>query len=186
MVVAIDIDKIAAAKINLQQYILLYSIVTNHLEIYIKYLSNIYSIEEYKKDVNYLVANEFLVCTDTVDYSLESLLVTSKWNTLENADSNYIWNEFISVYPTVTPNNRRLKVDITQNKKRYLKQIQNSISMHQIVMQALKDEIKDRTINNSMNYFPMLTTYINQKRWESYINSNDDRNSSREWFNKDI
>lgn len=90
-------------------------------------------------------------------------------------DTSHAWDEFISLYPKGTPDGRRkLHVDKANCKKKYEKIVKNNLKLHEKVLTLLKKEIEDRELSGSMNFFPQLRTYINQKRWEAYEGYEDD------------
>lgn len=105
-----------------------------------------------------------------VGYTLNNMYTTKLYNDLfEKRISDKSIEELKDTYPTKTPaKKRRLQTDPVKWKSTYLKIIKGKPELHETIINCIKAEAKHRRATNSEEFWPMLTTYLNNRRWEDY------------------
>lgn len=181
MKILLDLDSLEEHNITVEQYYFLALLNFKKLDILIRYTErfgefSISSIEDLKTK-GFLTYVEFkgditsLIVTDKGKSIIESLKEENVEIKAEVKSAQF--NELISLYPKKTPNNRKLQSNVAVGReklmKSYFKNLVITKCTHEEVIKAVENEIKTRSSNNSANFFPMLSTYINQGLWMGYI-----------------
>lgn len=91
-----------------------------------------------------------------------------------------LWNTYPSVVGT-----RRLRVDKDICKRLYKMRIRSK-DMHDKVIKAIKNEVKIRSISNSLEYMVQLPKYLRNKRWEGYLEEQGNCDSKERSLSEDI
>lgn len=118
---------------------------------------------------NRLVDKGYLIKTREVP-TFDDLYATELVNGLLNvATPEAMFDELLAIYPSKTPNGRRLHGAKELNKVKYIKTIKKNLDLHKLILKAVEYELAERAANNSLDFLLMLSTYINQKRWEEYL-----------------
>ena len=161
-----------------------------------KAIGTIEKIEKNKVSVNYGVfisktnleslKNKELINYNEFTNDITTIKLTDKGNSfihimkvenqIEKIQSNSMqFDELLELYPKKTPKGRALQAGYRLNRekwsKMYFANLKKSGFTHEQVIDAVKNEIKSRTINNTLEYLSMLPTYINQGKWDSYIST---------------
>lgn len=109
------------------------------------------------------------------NYSLSNMHITKLYYDLfEKQVKETSIEELKETYPKQTPaKKRRLQSDPDKWKSNYLKVIKGKPELHELIIKCIKAEAKHRRATNSEEYWPLLTTYINNRRWEDYEDAID-------------
>lgn len=83
-------------------------------------------------------------------------------------DSHEAWLDFQKAYPKKTPNRRRLQTHLEYCQRKYKEIVNNDLEYHKNILKCINLELLERRDSGSLEFFPMMKTYINEKRWESY------------------
>lgn len=86
------------------------------------------------------------------------------------------FDEFKALYPKTTPNGRRLHSNLVKTKKKYDKIVNGNLELHEKILKAVKLEVADRTLSNSLDYMQNISTYVNNENWNVYF---EDINNGR-------
>lgn len=110
------------------------------------------------------------------NYSLSNMYLKPLYYDLfEKKISDNTIEELKNTYPKQTPaKKRRLQSDPDKWKSNYLKIIKGKPELHEIIIKCIKAEAKHRRATGSEEFWPLLTTYINNRRWEDYEDAIDD------------
>lgn len=90
------------------------------------------------------------------------------------------FDEFKAKYPKVTPNGRRLHVNLTKAKTKYDKIVKDNEELHKKILKALELEKAERTLSNSLDYMQNIATYVNNENWNVYFDDIDNGRTSTE------
>lgn len=168
MILVIDLEYISKNKLTLEDYLVCYCVFYKDVASLKLYVSNTLSLVG-KDNVNKLVDLGYLVKVKETP-TFDDLYATEKCQELLGLTaSDSIFNELLKVYPKKLPNGRRLHIPEIANKERYLKAIKKNLNLHNLILKCVELEVSERTANGSINYMPMLSTYINQQRWTEYM-----------------
>jgi hypothetical protein len=140
----------------------------------------------FKKTDLEALKNEDLIEYDNFTGNISDITVTDRGNRfvhsmqienqIQKADMNeQQFNQLLELYPKKTPRGRALQAGYRVNKEKWMKMyftnLKKSNCTHQQVLEAVNNEVRSRTISNTLEYLSMLPTYINQGKWDSYINT---------------
>lgn len=123
-----------------------------------------------------------------VDSSLASLLdpaniiVTSKFHADFEVEPASQFEEFREAFPKKTPNGRRLHNKTDDCKKKYNAYVKNNLGLHKLILKSLRLEVDDRIATERMDFMQLMSTYIQQKSWEMYMEDakQDENNGQKE------
>lgn len=120
--------------------------------------------------VQYLIDKGLLELIDKSRGSLYTNFRTTKlFKNLFDKDVESAIEDLKETYPKQTPaKKRRLQSDQHKWGPKYQAMVKNKPELHQFILKCIKAEIKHRKSTNSEEFWPLLTTYINNKRWEDY------------------
>jgi hypothetical protein len=99
----------------------------------------------------------------------EKIHIRQAFIDLLDLDNSAPFEELRSNYPKSTPSGRRLHSNLAAAKKKYLDFLKGNLELHKDVLQCIRLEVKGRLSNKSLDYMQNLSTYINQKSWEAYM-----------------
>lgn len=181
--IIIDVEELIDTGITMEQYFILCTLSLNRVDLIVKYvhkygefkISDLESLKN-KELINY---NEFTNDITTIkltDKGNSFIHIMKVENQIEKIQSNSMqFDELLELYPKKTPKGRALQAGYRLNRekwsKMYFANLKKSGFTHEQVIDAIKNEIKSRTINNTLEYLSMLPTYINQGKWDSYIST---------------
>jgi hypothetical protein len=117
-------------------------------------------------------------------HGLLSLLIELR-EYVPTENTSELWEEFIKIYPSKTPNGRRLYTNLEKTAKKYESIVKNNRILHEKILILLNKDLKDRRSTNSLNYLPQISKYVNQKLWEAY-DVEDDREEGKGRSNFEI
>lgn len=183
---SVDYDILLQIGLTINQYFFLWMIDNGDVSLYRLYL------EQFPSPVNKLDL-ETLINKDLIDlknktregilYTFENIKTTNHYKELFEKKINNAIEELQLTYPKKTPfKKRRLQSDPDKWRPKYLSIIKGKPELHQTILQCIQAESVHRKKTNSEEFWPLLTTYINNKRWEDY---EDDIGEVREEVTKD-
>jgi hypothetical protein len=117
-------------------------------------------------------------------HGLLSLLIELR-EYVPTENTSELWEEFIKIYPSKTPNGRRLYTNLEKTAKKYESIVKNNRILHEKILILLNKDLEDRRSTNSLNYLPQISKYVNQKLWEAY-DVEDDREEGKGRSNFEI
>lgn len=99
--------------------------------------------------------------------------------------------EIFTTYPIKTPGGRILRCKSTDAKEfkvlleKYISKVVRK-GKHDIVVRALNNELKYMKMNGGTEYMPQLITWINQEKWDRYIDMEDILVTEKSNYSKDV
>ena len=179
--IIIDVEELIDTGITMEQYFILCTLSLNRVDLIVKY---VHKYGEFKISDLESLKNKELINYNEFTNDITTIKLTNKGNSfihimkvenqIEKIQSNSMqFDELLELYPKKTPKGRALQAGYRLNRekwsKMYFANLKKSGFTHEQVIDAVKNEIKSRTINNTLEYLSMLPTYINQGKWDSYI-----------------
>jgi len=181
----VNLNSLLEAGISINQYFFLQLSHIGKVANYRLYLEQ-FSQPINKEDIKYLIDKGLLITKDRTErYTFENLEPTDLFKRLFDPDIPNAIEELMAVYPKKTPLGRRLQSDGHKWKPAYLKIIKGRPVLHDLIIKCIKAEEAVRRKAGQLEYWPLMTTYINNKRWEDYEDEIDDF-SEEDKFSKDI
>jgi len=180
-VISVDFDKLCDFKLSLEEYFILYSVFYNKVSILKKYTSNIKPIKTNVflelRDKGYIVLKDEQVIT------FANMLKTDKlkliFDPLDDVDFTNLFNELLKTYPksikTLTGGRRFLHNNLQGCKNTYKEilfdkklNIYNK-ELHDNILKCIKIYYKEHVKDNREVFLQLLSTFLNQKTWEQYL-----------------
>lgn len=195
LVFTVDFDKLLQTGIKIQHYLFLKLLDNKNKAKLFNYYSEQFGPLVRPFDVDYLFdkglldllrrdKNESTSTNRFKNYGLSNMFTTKLFSDL--FDKPIIVDaieDLKNTYPTKTPaKKRRLQSDPDKWKPKYLSIIKGKPELHELIIKCIKAEAKHRRSTGSEEFWPLLTTYINNKRWEDY---EDEAENIREEVSKD-
>lgn len=195
LVFTVDFDKLLQTGIKIQHYLFLKLLDNKNKAKLFNYYSEQFEPLVRPNDVDYLFDKGLidLLKRDKAEsisknrfknYGLSNMYPTKLFYDLfEKPITVHAIEELKNTYPTKTPaKKRRLQSDPDKWKPKYLNIIKGKPELHELIIKCIKAEAKHRRSTGSEEFWPLLTTYINNKRWEDY---EDEAENLREEISKD-
>ena len=165
MVLEIDLQFLAAAKLYPNEYVYLYSKYKEFKLPYKKMKVNIRSLEEqgYLKIINDNLGNP------------QSTVLRQKFIDLVEGDFDRMFAELIATYPIKVGIAGNLRVlhaadpsakSNKKSKERYKKIVENNPAMHSRIIAALEIQLEQQRQN--LTYMQLLEVWINNRTWEKW------------------
>lgn len=179
MEIHITLEKLIKAGLSISQYLFCVSLLNNESVLYRNYISQSkdLSVEELED----LVGKGWVgVVDEDKGLAFNNLEVSSKFKSEFSIDNESSFSEFWDLYPRQSPNGRILKSNKKKMEEKYLKLIHSNPGLHKTIISSLKKEVVHRTRYDQANYWPMMETWLNNRRWEDYSeesNEQEDGNS---------
>jgi hypothetical protein len=104
------------------------------------------------------------------NYNMSNLVLTETYESMftKPLPNNFI-EELKATYPTKTPaKKRRLQSDQRKWEPKYLSIVKGKPELHQLIIRCIQAEAKHRRATGSEEFWLMLSTYLNNNRWEDY------------------
>lgn len=183
----INLDLLLRAGITVNQYFIMQLIHNKKKELFRQYMEIFHKSPVDVNDLKYLVSKEFLIMKDiNGKYTFENLMVTKLFTNLAFINVDDAIEELENTYPKKTPiTGRRLHADKDKWSKKYLSIIKKDRTLHDKIILCIKAELQHRQKTDGQEYWALLSTYINNKRWEQYLDDIDGY-SEESKFSKDI
>jgi len=169
----VDYNIMLQLGIPINQYFFLWLIHSGDVSKYRLYL------EQFPSPVNRRDLDE-LIQADLLDlknktresnllFTFENLKTTDHYSNIFDRSPNNAIEELKSTYPKKTPQKgRRLQSDQHKWEPKYLAIIKNKPKLHDTIIKSIKAETAHRKKTGSQEFWALLTTYINNRRWEDY------------------
>jgi len=166
----VDVDVLLRAGISINQYFMLHLIKNKRAELYMNY-RELFSNPVTKDDMLSLIKNGYLATrSDPNKFTFDNLLVTPKFIGLNEIKIEDALEELANTYPKVTPGKkRRLQSDQHKWGPKYLSIIKKDRTLHNRIITCIKAEAIHRKATGNEEFWPLLTTYVNNKRWLDYM-----------------
>lgn len=177
----INIEKLIKNKLSLEGYFILHCLYNEEDYILTNYVKNINKIPT--KIFVDLVNGGFLISKSLTEFRIEDIEVTDKFRDeflLSDVSSTLTFEQAFEQlrekYPSkVTEGKaiRRLHGDVLRCKRSYesiiCKHKVVNEQLHNTILQCIDYEINEKTKSRSLYYMQMLSTWLNQKSYEQYI-----------------
>ena len=177
-----DFNKLIETGIRIEHYLFLQILDHKHKAKLLNFYNEQFNALIRPKDVDFLFDKGLLeiLKQDKNDnplstnyfknYSLSNMFPTKLYyNLFEKKISDTAIEELKNTYPTKTPaKKRRLQTDPDKWKTTYLKIIKGKPELHETIIKCIQAEAKLRRSTGSEEFWPMLTTYLNNRRWEDF------------------
>ena len=170
-IISIDLEKLIEVELSIEQFVFLSLIDENKPLLYEAYSKKFKNIIQSKNQLTELIDKGILKMEKADNYDFANFKVTEAFHQLFNNDKAKIIQEIKEVYPKQTPSGQRKGLQADSNKwiPKYLNIVKNNSQLHSLIIDCIKYEMHDRNLNNQAEYIPLLTTYINNARWEVYM-----------------
>lgn len=187
LIFSVNMDVLLRAGISVNQYFMLQLIKNKQAELFMEYRTQ-FANPVSKEDLQLLIKNGFLGMRDSSKkFTFENLYVTDDFLNLSEIKVDDALAELREVYPKFTPEKkRRLQADSHKWGPKYLSIIKRDRSLHDKIIKCIKAELKHRKSTNSEEFWALLTTYVNNKRWEVYMDGLDELSLEEVTNNYDI
>lgn len=170
----VDYNILLQVGLTINQYFFLQLSNTQNVNLYRFYVEQ-FPQPVNKNDIIQLIEKGLLDTKDGSDrFTFENLKVTAVFKQLFEKKIENAIEELQSTYPTKTPaKKRRLQSDPDKWKPKYLSIVRGKPELHNKILNCIKAELKHRRATGSEEFWPLLTTYINNRRWEDYMDETD-------------
>jgi hypothetical protein len=172
-ILTINLDLILKAGLSFQDYLFLQLIKNGKKELMREYHSLFGMILD-KKGVDRLINLGYLQINDSIKgYVFSNFITTDEFNTLVEIKESEVIEDLKRVYPKKTPSGKRLGLQNDKEKwgPKYISIIKGDRAMHNKVLECIEREKEHRKLAGQEEFWPLLTTYINNQRWEAFIDS---------------
>jgi len=169
--ITLDLEKLIEVNLSIEEFIFLSLIDSKKPELYQNYTSNFKtSILSNLNQITSLLERGLITQELANNYLFNNFKTTDKFYQLFMNDKAQIIKDIKDTYPKQTPSGKRKGLQASQAKwiPKYLNIVKNNMKLHQLIIDCIKFEVADREANGQMEYMPLLSTYINEKRWETY------------------
>lgn len=182
----VDFNLLLEAGLTINQYFFLQLKDKDDVNLYRFYLEQ-FPQPINKEDIVLLINKGLLVTKDKTNrYTFENLKITKTFKDLFEKKVDNAIEELKDTYPKKTPLGRRLHSDAEKWKPKYLSIIKGKPELHKTIIDCIKAEAIHRKKIGNQEFWPLLTTYINNKRWEDYEDEVVEGFSEEDKFSKDI
>lgn len=183
MEIHVAIEALIKHNISVSQYLFCIALLNNESLLYREYASNIKDLST--TELEDLVGKGWIDVTDA-DKALafSNLEVSSKFKKAFAIDSEDSFSEFWELYPKRTPNGRILKSNRRKMEEKYLKLIRSNPGLHDTILSSLRKEVVHRTRYDQVNFWPMMDTWLNNRRWEDYSEESNEQQDNGSSFTK--
>jgi len=180
--ISVDLNKLYANKIKLEDYFILFCLVHNEEELLVKYTTNCGGIDT--NVFQRLRDSSFIILTNEINITFNSIKITDQTKNLFNISSSlefdFLFGELLSTYPhsvkRITGGTRRLHNDLVRCKTLYKKTIITGISvspnvtLHKKILLCVQLYYREHLKDNKQEFMQLLATFLFQKTWEQYVN----------------
>lgn len=186
-ILTINLDLILKADLSFQDYLFLQLIKNDKKELMREYHS-LFGMILGKKEVDRLVDIGYLQILDKdKGYVFSNFTTTEEFNILTTVKEDEVVEDLKRVYPKKTPSGKRLGLQNDKEKwgPKYVSIIKNDRAMHNRIIECIEREKIHRKLSGQEEFWPALTTYINNQRWEAFIDSIEAKEADN-IFSRDI
>lgn len=178
--ISVDLNKLYANKLKLEDYFILYCLVNKEEELLVKYTTQCGGINT---NVFQKLRNSgFIILLDEVNITFSSIKITDSTKSLFNISNDIefdvLFKELLSTYPKsvkrITGGTRPLHNDLARCKKIYKQTLKvneflHNIDLHQKILLCIQKYYKDHLKDNKQEFMQLLATFLHQRTWEQYI-----------------
>jgi len=170
MKINIDVNKLIDNSISIQEYLFCSFISNKEIELMTEYMS-LFNFIISKGQLDNLIRDGFIVQLTPGDFTMNSLKVTDRFQAISEINEEKAIQELKDAYPKRTISGKRvgLQADPFKWQTKYLAIIKKDKDLHEKVLECIELEKKHRAKNGQDDYWALLTTYVNNKRWEVYM-----------------
>lgn len=186
LIINVNIDLILKSGLSIQDYLFLQLVKSGKKELMQEYHSQ-FGMLLTKEEVNRLIDGGYLLMLNKEGkYVFDNFKVSDDFNKLTEIKVEDALQDIKDIYPKKTPSGaRHLQGDINKWGPKYLSIIKKDRTLHEKILRCIEAEKVHRKKNNQEEFWALLLTYVNNKRWELYIDSIDSFEESNV-FSKDI
>jgi hypothetical protein len=176
--ISVDLNKLYANKLKLEDYFILFCLVNEEEELLVKYTTNCGGIDT--NSFQRLRNSGFIVLTNEINITFSSIKITNQtkelFNVQDNTDFDTLFKELLSTYPNsvkrVTGGTRRLHNDLVRCKKLYKASLVSSknIDLHKKILLCIQLYYREHLKDNKQEFMQLLATFLSQRTWEQYLN----------------
>lgn len=177
--ISVDLNKLYANKIKLEDYFILYCLVNQEEELLVKYTTDCGGINT--SSFQRLRDSGFIVLTNEINITLSTIKTTLEakklFNVVDNQQFDTLFKELLSTYPKsvkrITGGTRPLHNDLTRCKKLYKSTLVSigeiNIELHRKILLCVQKYYRDHLKDNKQEFMQLLATFLSQKTWEQYM-----------------
>lgn len=181
----VNLNSLLEAGISINQFFFLQLSNNGDISMYKYYLEQ-FPQPINKADVETLIEKGLLYTKDGTDrFTFENLTTTSLYKKLFSINNDNVIEELMEAYPKKTPLGRRLQSDGPKWKPKYLSIVKSKPGLHEIILKCIAAEEQQRKKAGQLEFWPLMTTYVNNRRWEDFEDEIGDF-SEEDKFSKDI
>lgn len=179
--ISVDLNKIYANKLTIEEYFILFCLVHNDDEILVKYVTTCgrISTEVFQKLKN----SGFIILENETSILFDEIKVTDQTKNLFKTPSNeefeVLFKELLSTYPKsvkrITGGTRPLHNDLQRCKKLYKMTILDKVlfslntDLHKKIILCVQKYHRDHLKDNKQEFMQLLATFLSQRTWEQYL-----------------
>lgn len=178
--ISVDLNKLYANKLKLEDYFILYCLVNKDEELLVKYTTQCGGIDT---NVFQKLRNSgFIILSDEVNITFNSIRITEQtktlFNVIEEDSFESLFTELRSVYPKsvkrLTGGVRPLHNDLPRCKKIYKQTLKDcnftlNIDLHRKILLCVQKYHRDHLKDNKQEFMQLLVSFLHQRTWEQYI-----------------
>lgn len=179
--IEIDLEKLTESGIDAHMYCILYCVYYRNARTLLSYLNSVgkpsISIFNKLSDLGFIEPLK-----EGQNPTIENIILKEKFTNLfisKEAQNDFIklFDELLNTYPKVIAG-RRLHTEKdnckTLYKKTLLKNDNLDYELHNKIINAIKKEKQERSLNNGLLYMTQLIRYIRNKSWEVYMDEDNE------------
>lgn len=163
--------------LSLEAYLVLDCLYNDEHTALMAYASSVKKISD--NTFSKLISEKYIKYTGTgipPKYNVDNISLTNKFEEEVLGIKNVMtfddaFKELTDAYPSKTAEGRRLHGDLVRCRKLYQKEVMKKQvvdeSVHSLLVQCTRFLVAEKRRNNSLNYLKSLSSYLNQKEWET-------------------
>ena len=177
----INIEKLFANRLKIEEYFILFCLTTEDEELLVKYITNTGNIDT---NVFQKLRNSgFIILSNESDITFNSISITETtkniFNMSQDTSFEVLFRELLSTYPKsvkrITGGTRPLHNDLARCKKLYKSTLLSkgefslNIELHKKILLCVQKYYKDHLKDNKQEFMQLLATFLSQRTWEQYL-----------------
>ena len=179
--ISIDLNKLYANKLKIEDYFVLFCLVHNDEEMLMKYITAAGRIETLI--FQRLRNSGFIVLKSESEILFSDIEVTEQAKNLfklpDNENFEVLFKELLATYPKsvkrITGGTRPLHNDLQRCRKLYKITISDRVSfslnqtLHKKILLCVQQYYRDHLKDNKQEFMQLLATFLSQRTWEQYL-----------------
>ena len=170
MIIKINTAYLKEYRLNAHEYVTLYLLRLNNIRELKRYLDFSGTFEKLPELMKSLQDKGFVEKNSTALVSLNSVVLTEKFNNTEGLNIDP-FKEFYEMYPVkvIRPDGTvdYLRMNREKCKEFYLKLIQFDHVQHKAIINALKNEVKQKEATGTLKYMKKMYNWLAERSWEN-------------------